>query len=93
MLNGNRCQNTKLNLLHLNKGNSNFENKMDEIKNVLQTHKPDIMTIAEANLNLSKCNILTNFPDHNVEVNKMSKIISNSRNILIINKNISYKRR
>ena len=93
MINGNKVKNHKLNLMQYNKGNANFENKINDINDIMQNHKPDIMCISEANLKASNLNILNNFPDHNIEHNLMSRDIDTSRNILIINKNISYKRR
>ena len=92
-INGNLNKNTKLNLLQLNKGNANFENKINEINHTMAEHLPDIMCISEANLKYSNKNIINNFPDHNIELNKMAKNIDVSRNILIINNKISYKRR
>ena len=93
LINGNKLKNHKLNLMQYNKGNANFENKINDINDIMQNHKPDIMCISEANLKASNLNILNNFPDHNIEHNLMSRDIDTSRNILIINKNISYKRR
>ena len=37
------------NILHINKGNSNFENKLDDLYILLEIHKPDIVSIQEAN--------------------------------------------
>lgn len=93
IINGNKLKNTKLNLMQYNKGNANFENKINAINDIIQKHKPDVMCISEANLKASNFNILNNFPEHNIEHNLMSKDMDISRNILMINKNISYKRR
>ncbi len=92
-INGNKNKNTKLNLLLTNKGNANFENKINETQITISSHKPDIMCISEANLKASTTNIGTYFPDYNIELNKMSNNINISRNILLINNKISYKRR
>ena len=93
IINGNKINNTKLNILQYNKGSANFENKINDIHKIMDDHKPDIMCISEANVKLSNINLNKSFPNHVIELNKMSKIINISRNILIINKNISYKRR
>merc|ERR1712080_529485 len=93
MINGNKIKNTKLNLLQFNKGSANFENKINNINEILQTHQPDVMCVSEANLNISKLGICDKFPNHNIELNKMSKIIDISRNIILIDNKLSYKRR
>ena len=48
--NGNISEMGSLKLLHLNKGNSNFLNKMDDILYILGSHKPNLYSLQEANL-------------------------------------------
>ena len=93
MLNGNKIKNTKLNLLQINKGNSNFQTKLNEINSTIQTYHPDIMCISEANLKQSNKSLVNKYPDYNFEFNKLSNSIDISRNILMINSKIAYKRR
>ena len=44
---------TNIKIAHFNKGNSKFENKLDNIHYIIDTHKPQIFSISEANY----CNI------------------------------------
>ena len=53
-LNGNISQKGTYKFLHINKGNSNFETKLDDIYNIIDIHKPDIMSIQEANYNIEQ---------------------------------------
>ena len=46
--NNNFCN--KIKIIHWNKGNSNFSNKLDSIYEILDTKKTDILHIAEANV-------------------------------------------
>ena len=91
--NGNKNKNKNVNFLHWNKGNSLFKNKSEEIKILCKQHRPDIFSICEANLQHKSDIIKVEFPDFNYEVTKMSKQVDFSRSLLLINKNIMYKRR
>ena len=91
--NGNKGNNNGLKLLHFNKGNSNFDTKIDKIKNIINDHKPHIMNLAEANFKILNSNINGIFTGYNIETNKMANLTGISRNILIINNTIAYKRR
>ena len=83
----------KLKLLHINKGNSNFKNKITDIQIIINKYNPDIFTIAEANLDKNYTDYVAQFSDYNIELNKMFKIIGISRNAILIKKQIAYKRR
>ena len=51
-------------IAHLNKGNSKFTNKIDDIHYILDKHKPLIFSISEANY----CNINNTIIDrYNIE--------------------------
>lgn len=87
-------KNNTLKLLQLNKGSSNFENKINDVQNIINKYKPDIMCLSEANIKKSyKQNILSSFPEYNIELNSMSNNIDISRNAIIINNKIAYSRR
>ena len=48
---------TNIKIPHFNKGNSKFDNKIDDIHYIIDTHKPLIFSISEANYcNLNKSN-------------------------------------
>ena len=55
-------------LAHWNKGNSHYSNKINEIKNLINVHKPKILGISEANLfrsqDINQCQI----DDYNLHV-------------------------
>ena len=40
------------NILHINNGNSNFGNELDYLYVLLDVHKPDIVSIQEANYDI-----------------------------------------
>ena len=50
--NGNISAKGNLKFYHWNKGNSNFANKLDDIKIVLQQFSPDFLSICEANYDI-----------------------------------------
>ena len=53
LINGNKTNFNKIKLMQYNKGNSNFENHIHHLQNVIQVHSPSIMCISEANINLN----------------------------------------
>ena len=61
--NGNIFKKGGIKLVHINKGNSNFENKIDDINLLLDTFKPNILSIQEANFDDS---IGLNFKGYNI---------------------------
>ena len=57
ILNGNIINNKKnLKIVHWNKGPYHFHNKIDDMKILIYTHKPHILSLSEANWNI-KSNI------------------------------------
>ena len=87
--NGNISKLGSLKILHFNKGNSKFENKIDDILYVIGKHKPDIFSIQEANYDITNhCNI----PGYNIEYNTLTKNHNVARTIIIIKEGINYKR-
>merc|ERR1712240_54612 len=88
-LNGNiKLSNIKI--AHFNKGNSKFENKLDDIHHIIYTHKPLICSISEANY----CNINKTIIDgYNIETCDFRIQYHTSRQILVIHKSLLYTRR
>ena len=66
-----------------------FVNKIPDIHNILQQHRPDVLCISEANINTDISTIINHFLEHNIELNLMYNNIKMSRNAILINKNIS----
>ena len=63
-LNGN-IKLTNIKIAHFNKGNSKFENKLDDIHYIIDTYKPLIFSISEANY----CNLNERIIDgYNIEI-------------------------
>ena len=93
ILNGNRSTNKGLNILQVNKGNSFFENKIESIQRLINLEKPDILCISESNARKSRVDNYNHFQGYNHELNLMSNDIDISRNSIMINKNLNYKRR
>ena len=53
ILNGNVSGKGSINIFHLNKGNSNFMNKLDDLLFLIDKYKPDIFSIQEANFDIN----------------------------------------
>ena len=90
---GNKNKNNNLKLYHWNKGSANFNNKLNEIKNLINTNKPDVLNLAEANININDNNFSNNFYDYKIETTKMASVTNIARSSLLIKKSIPYKRR
>ena len=90
---GNRDKLNTLEIAHFNKGNSNFETKINEINILIEKYSPDIFSIVEANLPIKYEYIQKEIPDYSFELNILSDKTKLSRNIILVHKNISYKRR
>ena len=91
--NGNRQNFKSLNIFHINKGNSKFESKLNDIDNILSKHSPDIFHIAEANMGSNYDNYIGRYKGYNVERNLMYNNTGISRNIIMIKDRIPYTRR
>ena len=95
----NKTQHTKhgnntLKLLHWNKGKAHFQNKINDIDNILSNHKPHIISLCEANIERKTNNdTYTNYMDYRIEHTKMSLKTNQSRNVIMIKDDIIYKRR
>ena len=76
-------------LLHINKGNSNFHNKINDIYSIIDIHKPDILSIQEANYDLKNP---ISIKGYNIEYKKLCSNDYKARTILLVKDNINYKR-
>ena len=81
--------NNTLKLLHWNKGKVHFNNKTNDIDSILSHHRPDIISLCEANIDREKNNQNNNnYKDYRIEHTKMSINTNQSRNILMIKEDI-----
>ena len=88
-INGNIKYNN-IKIAHFNKGNSKFDNKIDDIHYIIDKHKPLIFSISEANY----CNInKTQISDYNIEVCDFKIGYHTSRQVLLIHNSLTYTRR
>ena len=79
-----------LKLLHFNKGNSKLANKMDDILYIIGTHKPDLFSLQEANLDIKD---IPNIQGYNIEFSTLSPNYNISRTVVLIKEGINYSRR
>merc|ERR1712240_896013 len=95
----NKEQHTKngnhaIKLAQWNKGKANFSNKTNDLDSILQRHKPNIISICEANINRNNNTEINNrYKDFNIKNTKMSINTNQSRNIMMIKEDLIYKRR
>ena len=65
--------NNTLKLLHWNKGKAHFNNKTNDIDSILSHHRPDIISLCEANIDKEKNNQNNNnYKDYRIEHTKMA---------------------
>ena len=93
--NGNRANNKKqkchIKTLIVNKGSSNYSTNKNVLINLVETEKPDIMIVSEANLEIDNKTLDIDFKNHKVE----SKYLGNSdlaRIMVLVHKSITYER-
>ena len=85
--------NSTLKILQLNKGNSKFKNRSDQINEILSEHKPHVFIINELNIK-SNDNLSKNmFPNYNMEIDNLEISDLKSRTGILIHSDINYKRR
>ena len=86
--------NHTIKMVQWNKGKANFINKTNELDSILSKHRPNIISICEANINKNN-NTETNnrYKDYRIEHTKMSINTNLSRNVIMIKEDLIYKRR
>ena len=81
---------TNIKITHFNKGNSKFDNKLNDIHHIIDTYKPLIFSISEANY----CNLnITIIDGYNIETCDFKIGYHTSRQILMIHNSLTYTRR
>ena len=86
---GNILKQGSLKLIHFNKGNSKFSNKINNIVYVIGKHKPDIFLLKEANYDIKNDK---NTPGYNIEYKPLITNHDIARTIILIREGINYKR-
>merc|ERR1711867_287400 len=72
--------NYHLNILHWNKGNTLFTNKITHIDQIMDKYKPHIISLCEANILKMVNNTLNDtYKDYKIEHTKMANITNNSQ--------------
>merc|ERR1712240_180978 len=65
--------NYTIKLLQWNKGKANFNNKTNDLDSILSQHRPNIISLCEANINRENNNEPNNnYKDYKIEHTKMS---------------------
>ena len=92
---GNRAsgKNRGYNLIHWNKGSAFFQTKFNEIAHTIDTLKPHIFSISEANLDINFDTSTFNLSDYKIEYTLMAQTTKMSRQILLIKNDVQYTRR
>ena len=88
MTHGNRVKTFGLKLLHYNKGNSHFRNKVDHLQVEISKYRPDIISLSEANIFKSDTFFINQFPEYNFVYDYFWDKIGWLRQIIMINKDI-----
>merc|ERR1712240_888005 len=86
--------NHTIKIVQWNKGKANFINKTNELDSILSKHKPNIISICEANINRNNNTEINNrYKDFRIEHTKISINTNLSRNVIMIKEDLIYKRR
>ncbi len=86
-------KNTGLKLAHWNKGNSHFTTKLHEIKHILDRHKPQILSLSEANIKHDIDHQTYQLHNYNIETALMAHDTGIARTAILIDNNLNYTRR
>ena len=87
MMNGN------YKLMQLNKGDSELQNQIPQINNMLQTHKPQILVLNELNLHKNDKTTKYLFDNYTLEHDNLNITDIKSRTGILLHRDIQYSRR
>ena len=87
--NGNIYKMNDFKMVHINKGNSNFENKYDDLLQLLNVFRPHLLSIQEANYNVESDKF---FKGYKLEYNCLTKSCKMARTVVLIRDDIPYER-
>ena len=82
-----------LTLLQWNKGNAPFLNRMEDIVTMLETHKPQLFGISEANIHPNAHTPSMNIPGYSLETDRLPLDKFRGQVAIYVTKDIKYKRR
>ena len=85
--------NKVIKFIQINKGDSNLINRVDQISNLLEIHKPHLMIINELNNEFHDSVTKHSFPNYHLEADNLEIYDEKSRTGLLIHNSIHYKRR
>ena len=85
--------NKKMVVMQLNKGSSNFPTKSTLVMNEVKKFGPSIVNLCEANYKKCHRDVHGELVNYNIETSKQSEKLCHSRNILLVKKDVVYKRR
>ena len=77
----------------LNKGNSNLNNKIDQINHLISIHNPDFFSLNELNLEKYDSISPNQFPGYKLECDNLAQTDTCARSGVLIKEEIEYKRR
>lgn len=92
-INGNiKCNKNKIRIMQWNKGNSLIKNTINEIRDMIEEHKPEVFIINEFNLNKDEDVNITNIDGYKLEVDNLMEKFDVNRTAMYIKNNINYTR-
>ena len=85
--------NDNLKIMSINKGNSKIHNRIDQLNDMINQHKPDIFIINELNVYKSDQITKFQFPGYYLETDNLKLTDTRSRTGVLVKENLTYKRR
>ena len=85
--------NKTITLIQINKGNSNFSSRVDQIKFIIEKFNPHIMVVNELNIDNGDNISRSQFENYRIETDRLDILDRTSRTGIIIHKSIHYQRR
>ena len=79
-------------IIQINKGKSEFQNNIQNIKILLEDKKPHVLMINESNLSVYDNISKHSFPNYNFEKDQLGPISKQSRTVVLVHETVRYKR-
>ena len=84
--------NKTMKIMQWNKGNSFLRNKIEDIKDIIRKHKPEVLVINEVHLNMDDDQTILNIKGYRVETDSLMESQKTIRTMILIKDNINYTR-